>query len=69
METKVENTMTRHFTARRLATSLVSALLIVGAASPAFAQRQDKDDDQDERLDARYDDCVEPIHSVFVPPT
>ncbi len=49
METKVENVMTRHFPARRLATSLVSALLLVGAASPALAERQDKDDDQDAR--------------------
>src|SRR6187431_3148809 len=40
--------MARHFTPRRLANLLVSALLVVGTASPAFAQRQDHDDDQED---------------------
>jgi len=46
---QVEKIMTRHFTARRLAVSLMAALLAIGATAPAFALEQDKHEDRDGR--------------------
>ena len=54
METhQVEKIMTRHFTARRLAVSLMGALLAIGATAPAFAFQQDKHEDRDDRKQRR----------------
>ena len=45
--------MTRHFTARRLAVSLMGALLAIGATAPAFALPPDRQDRNEDRADRK----------------